>query len=366
MNDAAPALATPWVEEAGRLPVAFAQVREDAWIDLWVIDQIGGTADVLMVASGGCTAAALAASGKVAELHLVDPNPAQIALTRLKLALLKTDRRERLALLGHEAMPVGERARNLQAGLEALGLPANALGPEDLVAQLGPDHAGRYERVFARLRQSLSARTHELLAMLSLRDPAEQATKVAPGAPLGQALDAAFDEVMALPNLVRLFSAEATQNAVQPFSRHFAQQTRHTLATLPASDNPYLWQMLAGRFAPGLSSPWFFMPMPDALPEVTWKVAFMDDRLKDSANEFDFVHLSNVLDWLRPEQAAATLELAHKALRPNGWVLIRQLNSSLDIPALGEAFEWHPLEAAELLLRDRSFFYRALHLGRKP
>ena len=63
---------------------------------------------------------------------------------------------------------------------------------------------------------------------------------------LGRALDTAFDQVMALPNLVRLFGEQATANPVQPFARHFAEQTRHILATLPAADNPYLAQLFRG------------------------------------------------------------------------------------------------------------------------
>ena len=59
------------------------------------------------------------------------------------------------------------------------------------------------------------------------------------------------------------------------------------------------------------------------------------------------------------------LELAWGALRPGGWTLIRQLNSVLDIPGLGRRFNWHTAEANDLHARDRSFFYRALHLGSK-
>src|SRR5213078_2896892 len=80
-----------WLEEAAALPVAFALVREDPLLDLDVLARAGPTARVLLVASGGCTAAALAAAPNVARLHLVDPNPAQLALCRLKLRLLQTE-----------------------------------------------------------------------------------------------------------------------------------------------------------------------------------------------------------------------------------------------------------------------------------
>jgi S-adenosylmethionine-diacylglycerol 3-amino-3-carboxypropyl transferase len=347
----------PWALEAAALPVAFAQVREDALLDRWVVERVPGRARVVLVASGGCTAAALAASGRVVRLHLVDRNPAQLALARLKLRLLSADSAQRLALLGHTPMAEADRA----AGLAALGFPA-----DPTTARLGPDQAGRYERVFAALRAELAPVTDELDALLNLRDPAEQAARAAPDTRLGRALDEAFDRVMDLPILVRLFGEAATQNRREPFARHFAGRTRHALATLPAADNPYLWQVLAGRYPPTVSAPWLTMPTPATMPEVTATVAGMDEALAAEPEVFDFVHLSNILDWLSPDEARRTLDRAAAALRPGGWVLVRQLNSTLDIPALGAGIDWQPGPAAELLARDRSYFYRALHLGRRP
>jgi S-adenosylmethionine-diacylglycerol 3-amino-3-carboxypropyl transferase len=357
---------SPWVDEAARLPVAFAQVREDAVLDAELVSSLRAGAHIIMVASGGCTAAFLATLPNVARLHLVDPNPAQLALAWLKLHLLQTTPPEqRLALLGHTAMSSDERADRLIPALQSLHLDPTVLGPLGTWAALGPDQAGRYEVLFAQLRQALSDREAELADLLRLRGPAEQARRIAPDTDLGHALDEAFDGVMALPNLVRLFGEEATRNRYEPFSRHFARRTRHALATLPAADNPYLGQVLRGRFADGVVSPWLAAPAPPRIPPVTWSCSLMTDALRAAPGEFEFVHLSNILDWLSPENARATLELAWSALRPGGWVFIRQLNSTLDIPSLGERFDWHGEQAADLHARDRSYFYRALHLGRK-
>ena len=57
------------------------------------------------------------------------------------------------------------------------------------------------------------------------------------------------------------------------------------------------------------------------------------------------------------EQARETLAASHRALRPAGFVLIRQLNSSLDIPSLFPSLVWHHEEGRRLQLADRSFFY---------
>jgi S-adenosylmethionine-diacylglycerol 3-amino-3-carboxypropyl transferase len=354
-----------WLEQAAALPLAFALVREDSLLDLEVAALAGPTVRVIMVASGGCTAAALAASPNVAALHLVDPNPAQLALCQLKLHLLQTAvPAERLALLGHTPMPALQRRRQLSAALAAVGLSEGCMGPVERVAEFGPDHAGRYERLFARLRHALADHASEFDALLRLRDPAEQARRAAPSAPLGQALDAAYDDVLDLSNLVRLFGAGATQNPVEPFARHFARRTRAALATLPAADNPYLWSMLAGRF-PEVPVPWLNLPVSDRRPDVEYTRGVMDEALARGPGRYDLVHLSNILDWLTPQEARRTLQLAHEALRTDGLVFVRQLNSTLDVPALGPFFRWDENAAGDLHQRDRSFFYRALHLGRK-
>ena len=91
----------------------------------------------------------------------------------------------------------------------------------------------------------------------------------------------------------------------------------------------------------------------------------MQAAMQRSAEKFDFVHLSNILDWLSPERAAETLDAAFAVLRKGGCVLVRQLNSVLDIPNLGPQFRWDREGARRLHARDRSFFYRDLHWGFK-
>ena len=355
-----------WMERTTGLPLAFAQVREDALQDRWIVDSLAPDARVLMIASGGCTAALLATRPNVAQLHLVDANPAQLALAQLKLRLLTLPVEKRLAILGHTEMDASSRAATLTQLLDELQQPTTIFGPFDFVVEKGPDHVGRYELLFDRLRAMLGEHLPELHRAMSLSDPNEQASCLAPGTELGDAFDRAIDDAMFLPTLVHLFGPEPTKNPVQVFSRHFAERTRHVLATLPANTNPYLWQMLAGRFSENAVSPWLEIAPQATVPEIHYTQSFMAPVLEDNVEKYDFVHISNILDWLTIEEAVRTLSAAWRALRPGGMILIRQLNSSLDIRAMCEQFQWDASRSEEMQRTDRSFFYRGVHLGRKP
>lgn len=355
-----------WVAEAAALPLAFAQVREDAEVDRWVVRAVQRPCRVVMTASGGCTAAALASEPNVSRLDLVDLSPAQTALSRLKLRLLRErSPAERLALLGHAPMDPRRRLAALECELGVLGLSPEALGPAEALAARGPDHLGRYERLFAALRADLAGHAEAIEALMTLSDTAEQERRTAPGTDLGRALDGALARTLAQPNLEALFPAAAAAARAVGYAAHFAARIRWSLANLPAADNPYLSQVLLGRFR-GPVVPWLAAPRPGRHPEAVNHTGDLGDYLDGLSAEADVVHLSNALDWLTPERAAVVLASARRALRPGGWVVLRQLNSTHDIPALGEGLRWLDAPSRSLHASDRSFLYQRLWVGSKP
>ncbi|MFM8930560.1 MAG: DUF3419 family protein, partial [Gemmataceae bacterium] len=264
-----------WPEIAKNLPLAFAQTREDPLLDDWVINRLGSNSRVAMIASGGCTATFLACNSSVSTLDLVDSNPAQLALTRFKLHLLENAKGpERLELLGHQGT-AENRQKALPVLLSKLGFREDIFGPVEWVYRKGPDHAGRYEATFQRLAWLLETDRPEWQAILSGKTPAQTDGPLDPRHPLGLRLDQVMEEVLSLPNLVSLFGEGATRNPVEPFSRHFARQVRHVLATQPAGSNPFLWQMLACRYPPGNQAPWLNSPPPKKPPVIRFHHAFM-------------------------------------------------------------------------------------------
>src|SRR5262249_37045063 len=153
----------------------------------------------------------------------------------------------RLALMGHAPLSAEERRAALAGELTALGLAADALGPPVLVAEIGPDHAGRYAVGFANPRAAPDPVGDALADPLRPRraPPAGRPRGAPPDPPGARARAAACDGAGPRPPPARLCGAEPTKNQRERFSRHFARRTRHALATLPAADNPYLWSVLA-------------------------------------------------------------------------------------------------------------------------
>ena len=361
--------ADEWARDAAALPLAFAQVREDPQLDLQVVRQLPASPTVVMIASGGETAVALGRES-LGALHLVDMNQSQLALTRLKWELAGRSPEQSCAILGHTPMPPEERSVELMKLLSPLGLDAAVFGPREFVSLGGPDHAGRYERTFAALRSVLQPDQAQLEALLASHDPQWAARFTSPEADFGMALDRAFEQVMSLPNLVQMFGTGATQNPRRSFASHFAHRTRMALRRFPADSNPFLWQIFAGRFPPGHRYDWL---QPECGGGTACQVTpiYHHGRMNEvldslSPRSVDLVHLSNILDWLSPGEAGATLASASRVLKPGGRVILRQLNSTLDIPAIPSALDWDLELGSHLESIDRSFFYPGIFVGDRP
>jgi len=354
-----------WIAVAERLPLYFAQVREDPAIDITAMREARARPRVVLVASGGCTAPVLAAGG-ASSIHLVDINPAQLVLARLKLRLLaECEPEERLSILGHLPMDPSHRSTALEGHLRALASTPEVLGPVELLATDGPDHSGRYERLFAELRRQISVARPALDSVLAEGDLRTQRDALERSATLLRTLGRGWDYVMDQETLVRVFGPDATRNRRQEFSRHFHEQTRAALGRFPIAENPYLCQVLLGRYPPARPAPWLELPRQRVETAVTASHARMLDALNAlDAASIDFVHLSNILDWLSLDEASATLDAAVRALTPGGVVIVRQLNSRLDVRTL-TAVRWDDAFSRRLLVADRSFFYREIHFGRK-
>jgi S-adenosylmethionine-diacylglycerol 3-amino-3-carboxypropyl transferase len=360
--------AESWAIEAARYPLAFSQVREDPRVDLEVLQRLKDGRRVVMIASGGETAVQMLNAG-VDELHLVDLNPAQLALTRLKLHLSGAESPGRsLAILGHEPLEPEERQVGLDQLLRTLGLPGDIFGPADVVARCGPDYVGRYEWTFHELREKLLPIHQSIEAALG-QNVASAITRLTDlESSEGAILSSAFEQAMSLENLVCLFGTGATQNPRQAFSKHFCERTQDALKRRGANENPFLWQVLTGRFPAGHPYDCWLPNRTRSSSDRRISPVFHESTMNDAlfsmdSSSADLIHLSNICDWLNADEAALTLSQASRVLRPGGWVILRQLNSSLSIDSIPAGIEWDTGWGNRLEAGDRSYFYPKIYVG---
>ena len=355
--------ANTWALNAAELPLAFGQTREDPLIDMNLIAMMPRQPSVLMVASGGCNSAALAGSNEIADLHLVDINPAQLALARFKLWLLQNCTvLERLQILGHRHVEPTARQTVIEKFLQENGLASDVFGPLDMVYNLGPDYCGRFERLFAELAGELSD-FHFDQNFLRTSDLRVQYRSVENFVYFPPRLRSSLERVMTQANLVALFGEAATSNRVMNFARHFELAIFKALKTIPNRSNPYLSQVLCGRFTSPTVFPWIGMPASEKPVDTQFTCGTMLEVMEKNPGAYDYISLSNILDWLTPEEAADTLAASFRALRQGGKVAIRQLNSKLDIRSCNRDLTWHNETAAHAHQTDRSFFYRDVVIG---
>lgn len=353
-----------WCDLITPYPIAFSQVREDPANDLAVIENLNRDhLKGIMIASGGCTAAVLLASQKFDALTLVDMNPAQIALAKLKVHLLThAEPEQRLRILGHLPHETNDRKTYLAEFCQEQDLSPDVWGPLDKVSQYGPDCAGRYEFLFRQLSHALMP-IHKDINLLLASDDVDQQINILEKLPhIQKHIKECIEDIMSLPNLVALFGSAATQNAVRPFPEHFFLQTMKALKTLPGNTTSYLSQFLTSRFQND-PHPWINIEPQSNLITPSYVLASMGDALKASDQKYDFIHLSNILDWLTADQAQDLLTLTKEHLTPGGVTIIRQLNSHLDFTSVFPELSWDMDFADKLHQKDRSFFYQRLYVG---
>ncbi len=334
-----------------KLPVYFSQVREDPDLDVDVIKSIGSPCKALMIASGGDTVCRIATLKEISSIDAVDANPAQISLSKFKLSLLKFSRENRLRILGHEAMDPKIRRQIIEEICRELKIKISDFGPEGLAVEAGLDFTGRYEQLFTGLQKELKTRG------VRLADLYYDST----------ILEELFLEYFDLELLVHIFGKEATQNPLQTFAGHFLSQTEKALKSNKKLNSPYLCQMLSGHFGPKVYD-WMeqeALKDSDIKPVAFHNSMMLDYLLHAGDSSYDFIHLSNILDWLSEEDGAFLLRQAFRVLRRGGKVIIRQLNSSLNIKGLERGFKWDLNLSKSLTDKDRSFFYREVMVGEK-
>ena len=321
-------------------PLQFAVVREDPSVEAHLVAShlAEGThvARVLLVASGGCTAFALACQFPRLEIALVDRNPAQLAHVIARAGALSVQ--DRGACLAR--FNVGTAARR------------------------GLSQCGNFERLFDALRGFLHALVvspEEIAAWFDGEGPGPEAAFASPYWSL------AFETHFSDSVLNAMFGREATQHAAPgSYATYFRTRLEAALLAEDARSNYFLHHIFEGAYRSAHLPPYLREGGLQGQPHATFEAVEGSIQDVPALDRFDLIHLSNIFDWMHDAEAEALRQHLIRRVRPGARIVWRQLNNQRDrVRWLAPAFFSDPALDALLTARERSAFYSAVHAARR-
>lgn len=298
----------------------FGAVREDARLEREVLTTFS-CARPLMVASAGCSVLALAQWFPQLSFTAIDPNPAQLSHACRRLGAL----RDGAGLDEHSAL----------------------------------SESGNFESLFRLLRGFV----HDVIV------PGERWLDYFAGtaaSPLDDARTSpmwhvAFELAFAEPVLVAMFGPAAIQHARRgSYPGYFRAVIEDGLSRPAARHNPFLHHIFLGHYLAG-AEPDYYGGVP------AQNIRFEHGVIEDADfGAFDFIGLSNVVDWMDDAALRALMTGVAAQTRPGTVVMFRQLNNDRPLyELLGSDFQTFHELGESLRARDRSLFYRRIHVCRR-
>lgn len=349
--------------------IRYAQVWEDADVLLAALD-VQPADTVVSIASAGDNALALlgAGAGRVVALDL---NPAQLACLALRVAAYRElSHAELLESIG--SRPSGRRRELYRRCRPLLAGPAREFWdahPGAIDGGIGG--AGKFEDYFRLFRTRVLPLVHgrSTVAALLRGGTCEER----------ETFYARRWDTWRWRLLFRLFFSRVVMGRLGRDPAFFKYvegsvaerilgRTRHALTSLNPAENPYLHWILKGTH--GLALPWAlraenFERIRARLDRLEWHAltleAFLEREGGAAGARVDKFNLSDIFEYMSPENTATLLERLADASRPGGrlayWNMLapRRRPESL-------AHRLRPREdlAGPLFLQDKAYFYSAL------
>lgn len=316
--------------------VQFAVVREDPMVEAAVIRLTRAT-NVLLVASGGCTALTLQALFPHLHITLVDFNPAQLERVREKMHALRegdaTTRRQKFNI----------------------GTPDPG----------GLNQNGNFESLFRGLRAFIYDLVADEAAIRALFQEKAQLAKVSDLLFSSKYWAVAFELYFSDALLNTMFGPDATQHAeTGSYPRYFQQVFEKGLTAPAAFENYFLHHVFLGYYLerPASLPYYLFAPPTDYRFQM---VAGTVDQVPE-LQRFDLISLSNIMDWMPLPESTALIRHLQNGMKAGASVLYRQLNNYIDLsPHFGDSFEFNTALGARFQNSERSLFYTSVHVGKR-
>ena len=314
-------------------PVQFAVVREDPLIESTLLDSMQGS-QVLLIASGGCTGFHLSLHDPRLSIDLLDPNPAQLNLIEKKISLMENASREALG-------------RQMNVGTDS---------PQGLNA------CGNFESLFRCFRDFLfefvAPKDRWISAFGSDQKLQDLLAKLSQSRYWTVAFELFFSDSL----LNAVFGSKATQHARKgSYPSYFKNALESGMKKPRASSNYFLHHIFLGHYLPGFEPGYLKKP----LSNLSFQLIEGPAESISDYGKYDFIHLSNIFDWMDPSETALTAARISRQMKPGAKLLIRQLNNTKNITSCFNGIEFDFQLAGRLLEQDRSLFYNRILIGTK-
>lgn len=316
--------------------VQFAVVREDPMVEAELI-RLTNASNVLLIASGGCTALTLQALFPDLHITLVDFNPAQLERVQEKISVLRD-------------VDKTTRCRRFNIGTsDPSGLNQN----------------GNFESLFRGLREfifDLVADESEIRVLFEEKDQLVNVSEVLFSNKYWQV---AFDLYFSDSLLNAMFGPEATQHA-EPgsYPRYFQQLFEKGLTSAKAFNNYFLHHVFLGYYLQRPNSlPYYLL-----VPPTDYHFQIVEGTLDQvpELQRFDLISLSNIMDWMPLTETVALMSHLQNEMKSGASLLYRQLNNYTDLSThFGDSFEFDTALGVQFQAIERSLFYSSVHVGKK-
>jgi S-adenosylmethionine-diacylglycerol 3-amino-3-carboxypropyl transferase len=348
--------------------VRYAQAWEDADVLLAGLDVRPGDVCV-SIASGGDNTLALLTKNP-SRVIAVDLSAAQLACLELRVAAYRTlTHAELLELIG--SRPSCRRAELYNRCRPALSVRASAYWdarPTDVRRGIGG--AGSFEKYLALFRRFVLPLVHGRATVEELMRPKSAAARrrfydEAWNTWRWRLLFRAFFSRTVMARLGR--DPEFFRYVETPVADAILQRTRHALAELDPSTNPYVHWILTGTH--GVSLPYALRPehfesIRANLDRLEWRRGSIEEFLSRSQRrQFDRFNLSDVFEYVSPGNYRRLLTSVHRCSRPGARLVYWNMLVDRRRPEhlVGRLRSLDGLAAA-LHSSDRAFFYSALRV----
>ncbi len=348
------------------LKLAYSLCWEDPELDLEALGIRPGD-HAVVISSAGCNALSLLLSG-AGRVTAVDYNPYQNALLELKAAAVEALTPEEYFAFAGERPSEGRLDvfdRQLAGRLRTDEARRFWSARRDWIAG-GVHRAGALERHFGTWRRLMRVIQGErrLAAMFESKTLEEQK----------RFFESEWDRLL-YRGVVRLFFNRTSlgfakhpdhfRYVTEPdIAGNFLGKCRHAMTELGVSSNYFLAQIFLGRYLDTEAVPPFMRAA--SWPIVRERLAALEIVTGDLVSVLDGLepgsvrafYLSNICEWLAPEQVERVFEAMTRASSPGARATSRALLADRPWPARFQD-RWRVLQplSSELHFRDRSFLY---------